>query len=208
MRFIYVDFAFLGNESVDASEAGQCAHEQGKFWEYHDLLFQNHTGENVGDYKRENLDKYARQIGLNMTQFGACLDTKKYRPFIAALGNEARTAGVRSTPTLFVNQRVVPGFVPYLKEKQERSLLVAPGVTMTDQAKMVSGATVCLTGEVDSNRRISKGTVTSPPGGDDALCGDVKQFTPSTADRAGEIILVQEVPGLKDIIEEELKKPK
>jgi hypothetical protein len=201
VRLVYFDLAFLGQESVDAAEAAHCAQDQDKFWEYHDLLYASD-----GDYKRENLDKFAQQLGLNMTQFGQCMDTHKYKDFIAAEAAEARRNGVTSTPTLFVNRTPVPGFVAFNTERAERSMLVAPGVTLTDESKLAVGKTLCLSGEVDSNRRISKGAVTDPPGNDDTLCGLVKGFTPSSADRAGEITLEQEVPGLKQIIEEELKK--
>lgn len=206
--FVFFDFPFLGQESLDAAEAARCAQDQGKFWEYHDTLYKSTTGENVGDFKRENLNKFAQQIGLDMSQFGQCMDSHKYLGFLQAELSEGRRIGVRSTPTLIVNQRPVPGFVPYISEPSERSLLVAPAVTMTGQEKLTTGAQICMTGEVDANRRISKGTVTDPPGDQQSLCGKVKQFKASTANQAGEIILETVVQGLKEIIEEELKKPR
>ena len=206
MYFIYFDFAFLGDESIAAAEAARCAQDQDKFWEYHDLLFQNAKDENAGDFKRENLDKFAQQLGLNMAQFGECVTTRKYKDYIQAEVQEGRRIGVSSTPTLLVNQRGVQGFVAYENEKTDRNLLVAPGVTLTDQAKLQTGKEVCLTGELDSNRRLSKGAVADPPGNDQSLCGVVKSFKPSTASQAGELVLETIVQGLKEIIEEELKK--
>ena len=170
------------------------------------MLFENSKDENAGDFKRENLDKFAQQLGLNMPQFGECMNTRKYQEYIQAELQEGRRIGVRSTPTLLVNQRGVPGFVPYLNEKADRSLLIAPGVTLTDQAKLQTGKEVCLTGELDSNRRLSKGAVADPPGNEQSLCGTVKSFKPATADQAGELALETVVQGLKEIIEEELKK--
>lgn len=170
------------------------------------MLFENAKDENAGDFKRENLDKFAQQLGLNTAQFGECMNTRKYQEYIQAELQEGRRIGVRSTPTLLVNQRGVPGFVPYLNEKADRSLLVAPNVTLTDQAKLQTGKEVCLTGELDSNRRLSKGAVADPPGNDQSLCGTVKSFKPATADQAGELALETVVQGLKEIIEEELKK--
>ena len=92
-QFVYIDFAFLGQESVDASLAAHCAGDQNKFWEYHDLLFAAHTGENVGDFSRANLDKFAQQLNLNMDQFKQCVDSKKYADFVAADFVAALAAG-------------------------------------------------------------------------------------------------------------------
>ncbi len=141
-----------------------------------------------------------------MSQFGECVTTRKYQEYIQAELQEGRRIGVRSTPTLLVNQRGVPGFVPYQNEKADRNLLVAPNVTLTDQAKLQTGKEVCLTGELDTNRRLSKGAVSDPPGNDQTLCGSVKSFKAATGDQAGEIVLETTVQGLKEIIEEELKK--
>lgn len=170
------------------------------------MLFQNAKDENAGDFKRENLDKFAQQLGLNMAQFGECVTNRKYQDYIQAERQEAQRIGVRSTPTMLVNQRPIQGFVAYQNEKSDRNLLVAPGVTLTDQTKLQAGKEVCLTGELDSNRRLSKGAVADPPGNDQSLCGVVKSFKASTGDQAGELVLETVVQGLKEIIEEELKK--
>ncbi len=208
MRFVYFDLAFLGQESVDAADAAHCAQDQDKFWEYHDLLFGNAKNENAGDFKRENLDKFAQQLGLNMTQFGQCMDSHKYRDFIQAEAQEARRNGVSSTPTIFVNRTPLQGFVPYENEKADRTITIAPGATITAADKLKVGANVCLSGEADNNRRLTKGEVSDPPGDDQKLCGDVKKYAAATADNPGELIITETVAGLKQIIEEELKNKK
>src|SRR3989344_6092423 len=52
--FVWRDFAFLGEESFRSAEAARCAGEQGKFWEYHDYLFNNQKGENEGAFSDQN----------------------------------------------------------------------------------------------------------------------------------------------------------
>jgi len=72
--FLWRDFAFLGEESIRAAEAARCAGEQGKFWEYHDYLFnyiwdnyysKNINGENVGAFSDRNLKSFAAALGLD-----------------------------------------------------------------------------------------------------------------------------------------------
>ena len=78
VQFVYRDFAFLGPESVRAAEAARCAGDQGKFWEYHDYLFNNHNGENEGAFADPKLKAFAKTLGLNSVAFDSCFDTNKY----------------------------------------------------------------------------------------------------------------------------------
>jgi protein-disulfide isomerase len=64
VQYIYRDFAFLGPESVKASEAARCAADQGKFWQYHDYLFTHQNGENQGNFSSLNLKLFAKEVGL------------------------------------------------------------------------------------------------------------------------------------------------
>ena len=64
MQLVYRDFAFLGQESVKASEATRCAADQGKFWQYHDYLFTHQNGENQGNFSNLNLKLFAKEMGL------------------------------------------------------------------------------------------------------------------------------------------------
>ncbi len=113
MRFIYLDFVFLGPESVAAAEASHCAQDQDRFWEYHDLLYTNQTGENVGDFTRENLLKFAAELRLDQEAFAECLDSHKYRDFVLVSTQEGRRLGIQGTPTIFVNGQGIPGFVTF-----------------------------------------------------------------------------------------------
>ncbi len=106
IRFIYKDFPLssLHPNAYSAALAGQCAHEQGKFWEYHDLLFSGRLG--LG---REAYDAYAEEAGLDLTAFAACLDEDRYAEAVQEDYDFALQLGVSSTPTFFVNGVAVVG---------------------------------------------------------------------------------------------------
>ncbi len=64
IKFVYRDFTFLGEESRWAAEAARCAGDQGKFWEYHDYLYNHQSGENQGAFSLDNLKSFAKTLGL------------------------------------------------------------------------------------------------------------------------------------------------
>jgi protein-disulfide isomerase len=106
-RLLFKNFAFLGQESVSAAEAAACASEQGKFWEYHNTLFENQKGENKGAFKADNLKRFAQEIGLDEVAFNTCFDEGKYKAEVVAERSEAQRRGVNSVPTFFVGQTEV-----------------------------------------------------------------------------------------------------
>lgn len=108
-RFVYRDFAFLGQESRDAAEAARCADEQGKFWEYHGGLFERQGAENSGAFSRNHLERLAGDIGLDSSRFEACLDSGAYTDDVIRDLEAGRAAGVSGTPTIVVNGRTFPG---------------------------------------------------------------------------------------------------
>ena len=73
VRFVYRHLAFLGNESTWAAEASECAEDQGRFWDYHDKLFDEQRGENQGAYSKDNLKRFAAEIGLDTDRFDSVL---------------------------------------------------------------------------------------------------------------------------------------
>lgn len=81
--FPVVDQGAIG-ESHWAANAAECANEQGKFWEYHDKLFAEWRGENVGAYSKANLKKYAADLKLDTAKFNQCIDADKYACLIQA----------------------------------------------------------------------------------------------------------------------------
>jgi len=113
VRFGYWHFAFLGQESFDAAEASECAADQDAFWEYHDLLFEQQSGENQGAYARENLKEFAADLGLDTQAFNECLDSGKYTQIVQEQTQTAQSIGVSSTPAFVINGRAVIGAQPY-----------------------------------------------------------------------------------------------
>lgn len=118
VRFIYRHLAFLGNESVRAAEASECAGDQGKFWEYHDTLFENWGGENVGAFSDANLVAFATPLGLDTPTFTACLDSGRYAQRVQDEKKAAGDLGVTSTPTIFINGERLPGLRDYSAYRQ------------------------------------------------------------------------------------------
>src|SRR5512135_2886598 len=107
VRLVFHHFQFIGEESIKAGEAAECAGEQGKFWEYYDALFANQGGENVGAYSNSNLINFATQLKLDTAAFTTCLNSDKYRAQIQRDTNEGQARGVTGTPTLFINDKKV-----------------------------------------------------------------------------------------------------
>lgn len=91
-------------EAVPAALASECANEQGKFWEYADLLVENY--DQLGDDMYKSL---ADDLGLKTAQFNDCLDTAKYQDVVDADMASGRAAGVSGTPATFINGVLVAG---------------------------------------------------------------------------------------------------
>lgn len=103
VKFVYRDFAFLGQESTWAGEAAHCAADQGKFWEMHDYLYNHQNGENQGAFSKDNLKKFAVFLGLDQTKFNSCLDSDKYATAVRDLTLGGQKSGVNGTPANFIN---------------------------------------------------------------------------------------------------------
>ena len=108
----YRHFSFLGAESFAAAEASECAAEQNRFWDYHDILFLRQGAENSGVFSTGNLKDFARELQDEYTDFdlGAfdqCLDSGRMRSVVQQMTDEAPQLGVNSTPTLMINGRIV-----------------------------------------------------------------------------------------------------
>lgn len=109
LRIVFRDYAFLGQESLDAAAAGRAAGNQGAFWAYHDWLFANQSGENRGAFRREVLVEIARRIGLDVARFERDLDDPATAAAVAAERDAGSSVPVNSTPTLVLNGRVIEG---------------------------------------------------------------------------------------------------
>jgi protein-disulfide isomerase len=108
VRLVYRDFPLqMHANALPAALAGECAHEQGKFWEYHDLLFANQA-----QMDEASLRDYAAQAGLDTDSFGECLSSQKYLEEVQKDYSDGVSYGVSGTPAFFVNDVLVSGAQP------------------------------------------------------------------------------------------------
>ncbi len=97
----------LHPQAQQAAEAARCAGEQGKFWEYHDLLY---TGE--AKFDAGSLVGRARILGLDVERFSSCLASGKFKNSVEEDVQEATRAGVSGTPAFFINGIFLSGAQP------------------------------------------------------------------------------------------------
>ncbi|MBI3963688.1 MAG: DsbA family protein [Candidatus Kerfeldbacteria bacterium] len=107
--FVYRDFPItdVHPDAQRAAEAAQCALLQGKFWEYHDRLFQHQNA-----LSSDDLVTYAEQVGLDLVDFATCLDRGQTRATVLQDFDDGVALGVRGTPTFFFNGQKVEGSLP------------------------------------------------------------------------------------------------
>ena len=109
----FLDGRAPGGESQQAANAAMCALEQGRFWDYHDMLFANWKGENQGGFANARLMAFAEYLGLNMITFKACFIADKYRAEIESDFQAGEQIDIAGTPSVFVDgTAVTPGYVP------------------------------------------------------------------------------------------------
>lgn len=108
VRIVHKDLPLPSHQGArPAAEAARCAAAQGVFWEYHDLLYLSSP-----DFSREDLLRYADRLSLKRDAFAACLDSHEFAKQVDADLGEARSLGLRGTPTFLVNGRRLVGAQP------------------------------------------------------------------------------------------------
>lgn len=117
-RFVFMDYAFLGDESTRAAQAARCANDQNRFWEYHDLLYTKQSGENEGAFIDDNLKQFAKELKLNEDEFNSCFDSNKYASQLNSDIVEADEYGVISTPTIYINGNKLEGILPFSRYEE------------------------------------------------------------------------------------------
>jgi len=113
VKVAFRHYAFLGQESTWAALASECANEQGKFWEYHDYLYNHQGPENSGTFAKDKLISFAQILGLNTNQFSSCLESAKYSKNVNDDLSAGQKAGVTGTPAIFINGQLIVGAQPY-----------------------------------------------------------------------------------------------
>ena len=92
-----------GFDSAPASLAAQCTNDQGKFWQFHNLLYQNQGPIDSGWANKDNLKKFASQIqGLDIYKFNSCIESQKYKSYIKGDIALAASFGFHDTPNFVI----------------------------------------------------------------------------------------------------------
>ncbi len=109
VKYVFRDFPLSFHRNAQkAAEGAECADEQGKFWEYHDKLFENQDALSVGDLKL-----YAKDLGLDTTKFNDCLDSGEMASEVEKDFRDGSRYGVGGTPAFFINGTPLSGAQPY-----------------------------------------------------------------------------------------------
>ena len=136
VRFTYHHFAVLVNRPSKPHGLLNAPRYR-KFWPYHDRLFAN-LGESL--FTEANFKRFARELGLDADQFGACLSAGKYKEKVARETATAAYLGGLGTPLFFVNQKLLPGAQPYslfqkiIAEEWRRSIQSGKAAISSDKA--------------------------------------------------------------------------
>ncbi len=116
VQYEFHHLAFLGEDSIRAAQAAECAVAQDQFWPYHDVLFLRQGRENAGVFTLDRLKAYAREVDAalapqawDQAAFEGCLDSGRTRPTVESMTRQANDTGAHSTPSLLINGRLLSG---------------------------------------------------------------------------------------------------
>ncbi len=105
-NMIFKNFVTHGPDSITAAMGALCANDQGKFWNFYEILYKNQGAENSGWANANNLKKFASLIlGLNTQEFNSCLDSNKHKPVIDSDNALAISSGFQGTPTFVIEKK-------------------------------------------------------------------------------------------------------
>ena len=114
VRYVFRDYPLSFHaDAQKAAEAAECAGDQGRFWEMHDMIFENQHAMGMMDLKQ-----YAGSLGLDTSAFDTCLYSGKYAEEVLADQRDGAAYGVSGTPTFFINGKAVVGAQPYAVFKE------------------------------------------------------------------------------------------
>jgi protein-disulfide isomerase len=117
VKFVYRDFPLSSiHPSAEASaEASECAADQNKYWEMHDIIFSEQAKKGTGtiQYTVNDLKKWAGQIGLDTTKFNSCLDSGKYKSEVEKDTQDAAAIGISGTPAFVIGSKIISGAYPF-----------------------------------------------------------------------------------------------
>lgn len=108
LEFKHFPLTSIHPYALKAAEASECARDQGKFWEYHDVLFDNYNA-----LMEENLLKFASELGLDTDAFSQCLSSGEKARIVRTHMSEAQQRGVRGTPAFYIEGELITGAQPF-----------------------------------------------------------------------------------------------
>ncbi len=109
VKLVYRDYPLpFHSEAAPAAEAAECAHDQGKFWEYHDALFKNQQSLGSDLYT-----ELAEELGLDVNEFKSCMESGKHKEEVQSDMSYGSQVGVSGTPTFFINGIKLVGAQPF-----------------------------------------------------------------------------------------------
>ncbi|MBI5543834.1 MAG: thioredoxin domain-containing protein [Deltaproteobacteria bacterium] len=175
-----------------AAEAALAAHEQGKYWELHDKMFENNKA-----LDRPSLEKYAQELGLDMPRFRAALDQQKFKDKIDAEQKLLQSVGAGGTPAFFINGRKVVGAQPFEtfkkvidEEMKKAEALLAGGVPAAglydEMQKTAASAPVMVPGPA-----AAKPSPQAPPPAAEVQKIDVPEYSPFVGPKHAKVTIVE-----------------
>jgi len=136
VRVVWKNFPLsFHNNAKPAAEAAMAANEQGKFWEMHDTLFKNQQNLDAA-----SLEKYAKEIGLDMGKFKSAVDSHKFAAQIDADTKQGSSVGVQGTPASFLNGHFINGAQPFDAFKKIADEELAKGAAGKGKKKVAAVA--------------------------------------------------------------------
>lgn len=120
LLFVYRNFPLRGvhKNALISAQAGYAALKQGKFWEFHDILFDNQRSWSELSDPRETYISYAKKLGLDTQKFAKDLESDETKKFVISQENQALSVGINSTPTIFLNTKRLDLAVSYAEFKK------------------------------------------------------------------------------------------
>lgn len=138
VRWILYDYLVGFPNSLPAALAVRCAGEEGRFWEMHDLLLARQARWGPAEAAGRLFREYARELGLDEARFGACLEERRYLERVMASHEYGKQLGVRGTPTLFLNGRMLDNRTEVSYEALERLIRAAADSARAAEAEAAS----------------------------------------------------------------------
>lgn len=112
LKIEWRDFPYLGQESVNAALAAREAQEQGRFWEYHEALYENQDSVNSGAFSDDNLKSLAEEVGVDPEKLEQSLASGEHEETVARDFEEGQQRGITGTPTFIINGEIIVGAQP------------------------------------------------------------------------------------------------